>query len=263
MTVPTDALLRTLDAAAPGLSESERRRADATLDRIVATPLRPVASRAAGHRRLRRRLVLLPALAIALAAVAMLTQGGGGDRVSFSSWSPTPSAVVGRELSVAQSACRNSLRGSSLDLDRARLVLAERRGDFVALLYRTEVPDLSGSCLMQLPTGATRAHWIDGAVGGSSGPALAAPDGGFTQGAVSSSAGVSITDGAVGAGVRAVTIHADRISVHATIRDGRYAAWWPGPAYRQGPSGPKLDLTYDLTLDNGTVVTNAQPTRPR
>jgi hypothetical protein len=78
----------------------------------------------------------------------------------------------------------------------------------------------------------------------------------------------SITDGAVGEGVTAVTIHAGRFTVNASVQNGWYAAWWPGAAFESGPrepdgdAGPQPSLTYDLTLADGTVVHNAQPTSP-
>lgn len=105
-------------------------------------------------------------------------------------------------------------------------------------------------------------------IGGSTGPALKAPATRYTQGAVSQFHGASITDGAAGETVTGVTIHAGALTVQATVENGRYAAWWPGPAFQSGPpersgkGGPRLNLTYDLTLTDGTVIHNAQPTRP-
>ena len=101
------------------------------------------------------------------------------------------------------------------------------------------------------------------------GPALTAPPRGFTQGAIGSSQTSSITDGAVGEEVAAVTIHAGALTVDASVQNGRYAAWWPGPAFGTGPRKPdgeegprQLILSYDLTLTDGTVIHDAQPTLP-
>jgi hypothetical protein len=125
--------------------------------------------------------------------------------------------------------------------------------------------------LVDNPKGSTDVRHVDDGVGGSTGPALQAPARGYTQGAVSQiggTHGASLTDGAVGDAVTGVTIHAGTFTVHASVRNGRYAAWWPGPAFESGsgkPSGeqgPKLILTYDLTLADGTVIHNAQPTLP-
>jgi hypothetical protein len=163
------------------------------------------------------------------------------------------------------------LHGSSLNPDRAKLVLAERRGEYVALLYRTEDPDVSGACLVRNPKGSTDVHDVEAGVGGSSGPALKAPARGYTQGAISQFGGTqkaSITDGAVGDAVTGLTIHAGAFTVTASVQNGRYVAWWPGPAFESGPrkpsgkGGPGLILTYELSLADGTVIHNAQPTRP-
>jgi hypothetical protein len=74
--------------------------------------------------------------------------------------------------------------------------------------------------------------------------------------------------GQVVAAVTGVTIHAGTLTVNASVQNGRYAAWWLGPAFQSGPlepsgeGGPKPILTYDLTLTDGTVIHNAQPALP-
>ncbi|MCW3014784.1 MAG: hypothetical protein JWO02_1876 [Solirubrobacterales bacterium] len=271
MNVPTDAVLRSLDASVTALTAAEQQRAGETLERIVATaPSTGTAQPAAPApaRRSRRRLVLVPAAAIALIVGWAVVQGGRSGDTAYASWSATPASVASDELDAAASACRDKLRGSSLNLDRAKLVLAERRGDHVALLYRTENPDISGACLVRNPKGSTDVDNVDDGVGGGSGPALKAPARSYTQGAIFGTPGASITDGAVGDAVTGVTIHAGTLTVNASVRNGRYVAWWPGPAFESGspkPSGeegPRLMLTYDLTLADGTIIHNAQPTLP-
>jgi hypothetical protein len=276
MNVRKDSVLRSLDASVAGLTAGEQERARETLERIVATPPSFGASRLAAPapaRRSRRRLVLAAAVAITLIVGAAVVQGGRDGGAAYASWTATPASVASDELDAAASACRDELRGSSIDPDRAKLVLAERRGDYVALLYRTDVPDMSGSCLARNPKGSTDVDDVKTGVGGSSGPALKAPARGFTQGAISEFGGtprVSITDGAVGDEVTGVTIHASTLTVKASVKNGRYTAWWPGPAFESlsgapgGKEGPKEGpiLTYDLTLADGTVIHNAQPTIP-
>ncbi|GAA5000324.1 hypothetical protein [Actinopolymorpha pittospori] len=271
MNVHTDSALRALDATTATLSAGEQERARATLERIVATtPSTPAAQPAAPTpaRGSRRRLILLPMAALTLALAWMVIPALGGDNPAYASWTATPASVTSVELSAVAAACRDKLRGSSIDLDRARLVLSERRGDHVALLYRTEDPDMSGACLARNPRGSTDVDDVDDGVGGSTGPALKAPATGYTQGAISQFDGASITDGAVGAAVTGITIHAGTLTVNASVQNGRYVAWWPGPAFPSGyvqPSGkggPEPILTYDLTLTDGTVIHNAQPTLP-
>jgi hypothetical protein len=274
MNARIESVLRSLDAADARLSAGEQERAAETLERIVATAPAFGAGEPAARapaRRARRRLALVPAAAIVLIAGWAVVQGDRGGDAAYASWSATPASVASDELDAAASACRDQLQGSSLDADRAKLVLAERRGDHVALLYRTEDPDMSGACLVHNPKGSTDVGDVDSGAGGSSGPALKAPARGFTQGAISQfggAPGASITDGAVGDAVTGVTIHAGDLTVNASVRNGRYVAWWPGAAFESGarePSGeggPEPILTYDLTLADGTGIRDAQPTLP-
>lgn len=270
----SDSALRSLNAAVGDLTAGEQERAGAALERIVATSvpateLQPAAAQQG--RRSRRLWLLVPAATLALIVGSVVVQGGSDENAAYASWTATPAAVVGDDLGVATSACEDLLQGDdTIDGERTALVLAERRGDHVALLYRTEDPDLSATCLVRNPQGSTDVETVDFGVGGSTGPALRAPLTGFTQGAISQydDGASSITDGAVGEAVVGVTIHAGAFTVEATVENGRYAAWWPGPAFASGPiapsgrGGPEPDLTYDLTLDDGTVIRNAQPTRP-
>jgi hypothetical protein len=274
MNVHADSLLRSLDAAAAQLTADELERARETLERIVATPPSSGAlqrATPAPARRARRRLALVPAAAITLIVGWAVVQGGRGGDAAYASWSATPTAVAGDEVDAAASACRDRLHGTAINADKAKLVLAERRGDYVALLYRTENPDISGTCLVHSPKGSTAVDNVDMGVGGSSGPALKAPARAYTEGSISQFGETqlaSITDGAVGDAVTGVTIHAGALTVKASVRNGRYAAWWPGRAFESGhhkPSGeggPEPILTYDLTLADGTVIHNAQPFRP-
>jgi hypothetical protein len=271
----TDSVLRSLDASAAALTTAEQVRAAETLERILAATPSTEAVQPAGpapHRRSRRRLALVPGAAILLIVCwAVLLQGTRGGNAAYASWTAIPASVASDELHAAATACRDKLHGFSINADRAKLVLAERRGDYIALLYRTDNPDMSGACLVHNPKGSTDVDYGDMGVGvgGSSGPALNAPPRGYTQGGIFGSRGASITDGAVGDAVTGVTIHAGALTVKASVRNGRYVAWWPGPAFENGPRKPsgeagplKLVLSYDLTLADGSVIHNAQPTLP-
>lgn len=271
MNVPTDRELRSLDPAATTMTADEQQRAAATLERIVATT--PTAARREPGtprpaRRHRIRLALLPTGAVALVAGLVLVPGGNGGRAAYASWTATPSAVTDRDLESASAACRTRVY-RFVDRAKAAVVLAERRGDHVALLYRTEDPDRSAACLVRNVPGSSEVEDVQVGAGGSDGPAPHAPARGFTQGAIFESQGASVTDGAAGSQVTHVTIHAGSLEVTATVANGRYAAWWPGRAFAPGsaPVGGGRDprapfLTYDLTLVDGTVLVDAQPSRP-
>ena len=266
-----DTTLRSLDAASP-LSAEQQQRAAATLERIVATTPRAGSNHRGATtpvRRSQRRLLLISAAAAALTATVIVLPGGVGGGQAYASWTPVPTALTAAEVEIVAPACRKQLRGARLlDLERAGLVLAERRGEYVALLYRTDAPDMSGSCLAHNHQGTDEVDDVTFGIGGGSGPARPAPAQGFTQGAISDFRDASITDGAAGADVVGLTIHAGDLTVQASVSNGRYVAWWPGPAFESdrdqasGKGGPRLIVTYDLTLTDGTVIHDAQPTRP-
>ncbi|GIF75891.1 hypothetical protein [Asanoa siamensis] len=258
-----DETLRSLDAATP-LTDAQRRRAASTLDHIISTPPERV-------RRPRRRLVLATAAGVvAVAGAAFVLPGGVGGGRAYASWTPTPAPLTDAEIALIAPECQDRLGGSRvLDLARAKLVLAERRGEYAVLLYRTDNPDVSGACLAHHVAGSDDVDDVASGVTGSSGPALTAPPRGYTQGGIADFGDASITDGAVGADVTGVTVHARNLSVQASVANGRYVAWWPGPAFDHdaprpsGEAGPTLFITYDLTLRDGTVIPDAQPDRPR
>jgi hypothetical protein len=273
MNAKTDSALRSLDAAGATLTAGQRDRAAATLERIVETPPPTAAVRSAAPTRVRhsrRRLALVAAAALALTVGAVVVVQGNGDDDAYASWTAAPTTVTGRELHAVASACRDQLEGH-IDRHQATIVLAERRGDHVALLFHTDNPDISAACLARNPQGSTDVDNVNTGVGGSSGPAEEAPAKSFTQGTISQFGGAftaSITDGAVGDQVAGVTVHAGAFTVQASVRNGRYVAWWPGAAFPTDPPAPngkertKEIITYDLTLADGTVIRNAPPTRP-
>ncbi|WP_432572935.1 hypothetical protein [Kineococcus sp. SYSU DK005] len=277
-----DAALRTLDAALPTpLDEHARVRADAALQRITAQARAPRNGAARDPLLPRpRRTGLRVAgvgLAAGIAALCVSTPSllGGGGTAYAASWTPVPTAASRADVSAAQEACAdsaNSLLGDGGASLRPRL--AERRGDLVLLAMDdgTAEPAVL-MCIVGLPAGEEDAEFIAG--GGGGGVVRPAAD-------AVSDAGVyeqrtpgdelSVIDGLAGEHVAAITVHAPggRV-VQATVQDGHYAAWWPGPAMREGtepllPGGGggcagECDGTHlvpaytlDVTLEDGTVL---------
>lgn len=267
--------LRGLDAASPTLSADEQQRAATMLERIVDTApqQQPQPAAPAPPRRLRRRMVVGVTGTVMLGTAWIALQGVGGHDAAYAAWTADPGIVADQDRQAAETVCRRRMRTASIDRVQANLVLAERRGDHLVLLFRTDDPDMSEACLVHRPEGSTRTRVVGSAGGGSSGPALAAPPQGFTQGGITTfheDGAVSVTDGAVGDEVVGVTIHAGDLEVHASVDDGRYVAWWPGraledvrPDVDSGFGGPEPILTYDLTLADGTVIRDADPTLPQ
>lgn len=272
-----DSLVRTLDPAPAALTDRQNERAAQLLEQLVASPHDagvaqkstswsvPVAQR----RRSARRLILLPVAAAAVGVAVVVLPFVDPGQSAYASWTAEPTAVSAADLAIIDPICRVVREDRTEDGQRIPYTLAssERRGDLVGLLYRSDDPDLSSTCIVTLPPGSRWVRDLEASTSGSSGPALPAPPGGFTQGGISESRQISVTDGAVGEDVVAVTIHAGDLSVETTITEGRYYAWWPGPAFAHlsddapsGEGGPEPILTYDLRLADGTVLRDAEPT---
>lgn len=278
-------LLRAHDVA-PADTTLLRKRLDARVGDLATSgsmPPPPPITAAPSRRRLTPARVGAVAAAAAAAALAWTMLPTPGNGSAYASWTVTAQAVADRDRDAAARECRDSLRGpfwarrkggpEEFDPQAATVALTERRGELVSVLLRDEGPrkELSGFCVVTLEQGATsgtvEALGVGGAVGG---PPRTPPATGFFEGAMSQSGQdpISMIDGAVGQDVTTLTIHAGELSVLATIHDGRYAAWIPGrifPEEGPGPSGqggPEPIVTYDLTLSDGTTITDAQPARP-
>ena len=276
-----DAALRTLDAAPPtALDENARARADAAMRRIttrartprdgaVRDPLLP-RPRRTGLR------VAVVGLAAGIAALGVSTPSllGGGGTAYAASWTPVPTAASRADVSAAQEACAGSAtsllgdEGASL-----RPRLAERRGDLVLLAMDDGSAEPAVlTCIVGLPAGGDAELIASGGGGGVVRPAAdAVSDAGIYEQSTPGDE-LSVIDGLAGEHVAAVTVHAPggRV-VQATVQDGHYAAWWPGPAMREGtdplPAGagggcagecdgthPVPAYTLDVTLEDGTVL---------
>jgi len=264
----TDSAIRALDPADAGLSEAQRARADALLERIVAgEAAAPARRRAAIGWRIAGALVATAAVTAAIIVVPGLGRGSA----AVASWTAEPSVATAADLRVAEAACRSTLRFVD-DIDQVPLALAERRGDVLGLLFWRENPELAVSCLVVLPLGAEAVSEVHGGSGGSSGPAVVPPAGTVIEGAVSQDtiggSPLSMVNGGVGENVVGVTIHSGELTAEATVADGRYTAWLPGAVFSgigqpSGRGGPEVTLSYDLELSDGTVLTNVEPYIPR
>lgn len=73
-------------------------------------------------------------------------------------------------------------------------------------------------------------------------------------GGVSEKGEVATVAGHVGAEVRGVTINVGGQRIVATVTDGTFRAEWPNPVAAELP-----DVTYDLTLADGSVLRNQKP----
>lgn len=273
MTRDYDTTLRQLDTADGVRNDDDRAHAAALLERVISTP--PESARPTKRRLPGRKLALVPVgAAVAVAAAVFAFNGPGGTTTAYASWTPSPSTIDGRDLTAVVDACRAQFErgGGPVDFRGIPVVLSERRGDYVAVLFAQNNPQRSADCLAHNVAGSGRADQVGSASGGSSGPAYVPPATRITQGGFAQMGDkqvASFTDGQVGADVVAVTIHAGATTVAATVEDGHYVAWWPGaslsdtPPPASGPGDLSPDLTYDVTLADGTILTDVTPVTPR
>lgn len=264
-----DSTIRTLDPAPAEFDDVHRRRADALLERIVAQdPSESPTTAPRPRHPWRVAAVALAGATAAVIAVALVVIPQGPSAVA--SWTPEAEPLSAAELEIAEAACRSQL-GYVDQIDEMPVVLSERRGDVVALLFWRANPDTASSCIADFPVGSTGVGEVQSGSGGSSGPASVPPPGTFMEGAVGQygldGSTLSVVDGAVGVGVVGITVRAGDTEAEATIANGRFSAWLPGRAFTEtdqpsGQGGPEVVLEFDLTLADGTVIVNAQGARP-
>ncbi len=276
-----DTVLRDLDRGGT-IDETTRIRADAALERILATPRTPAPDQSRPPVRRRRALWLLPlAGATALAAVVAIPAMTGSDAPAYASWSRTPSAVPTQELDDATQACRESLREQErrgadvpaehrpdVRADRARVVLSERRGNYVFVALATD-SGAALSCLSDLDGRSGSAAGSTPTMNAPKPAPLAADEVNATGPSYSSGpeGAYALLQGRVGRDVRAVTVHANGpngdVAVEATVTGGRFAAWWPTKADTSPDTrfdDAILAFTVDVTMVDGTVRRNAPVT---
>ncbi|GMA18829.1 hypothetical protein [Arsenicicoccus piscis] len=217
----------------------------------------------------------VPAVAVAVGAASVLWPGTGGSGRAYASWTAAPSAVADRDLAAVVQACRDQLGGNPLQqvVERDRpfdprtipVALADRRGEVVSVVFHQDSPSaMSAFCLAHNVAGSGEVSDVSTGSAGQSGPQVPPAAGRIVEGNIAQYAGdpvVSMIDGPVGAGVVGVTIHAPGRTVQATVKDGRYTAWWPGPALAvpSGASGRETGgtlLRYDVRLADGRVLTD-------
>lgn len=220
MNTSDELVLRSLDPAEPILNPEQQRRAEDLLERLLATPIPSgdtKSSHSSQHPWRTRKLAWVAAAAAAVRVASVVFPGVGGSGVSYASWTATPSTVAAHDVEVVSQACRDKVRdarsgpGGAQLFDPAKIPveLAERRGDFVAILFLQENPYVSLTCVAINRPGSTDVDNVNASVGGSDGPAWTPPPGQIRRATVSQFGGrspASFTDGAVGEDVVAVTI---------------------------------------------------------
>ncbi|WP_250445127.1 hypothetical protein [Actinotalea sp. C106] len=231
-------------------------RLDAARAAVMSRVTDPTAGSLPGHqepaRRSVRRLVPAAAAVVGLTAVLLLWPSSSPEMSAFATWVPTPAPVTLGDKAFQKNACTESIwrderPATAASPDDLEPVVVERRGEWLYTLLvrgqRGAGKDVVYECLM--PLEGSPVDWGQWAGNASAGAgATEAAWQGATGGGEWRSAW-----GYVGTEVHAVTITRwDGVELQATVTDGYFAAWWPGPE-RGGAEMEGFTVTW--YLDDG------------
>ncbi len=273
---PTITVLRTLDPAASAEPRVSSAVAQESLAAILASDLHPVPSTTdllESRPRSRRWLVLVAAATAGALALAIGPQLGGGD-AAFASWTSTPNDVTPTDLDAAAAGCRTFLTNAlppdkpdsasagtddgaptSADIEASTPVIAERRGDWTFVLMSSAGFEIS--CL------TSKDRYGSGAIDSSTNDAPPAREVRVTAlgASLMDDEGFVSVNGLVGKDVTGVVVHTADRDLRATVKAGRFLAWWPQTVEREEPPFPTIRLT--LTFADGSIKElSAQESQP-
>lgn len=234
-----------------------------TLARILATdcagssvpPPAPT-----GVARSHRRRWVLAGAAVVGAGALVVAPGMLGRETAFATWSATPRAVPHAEATVAGEDCRKrnlydptGAGPGRKVVETADIVLVEGRGPWTFVLLGG-AEGFETTCLLRDngPGEEVTGGGYSGTLGASKvDPNLAVTNGTRAQSDDDSS--YREITGRVGSNVASVVLNTrQQGSVKATVQDGYFAAWWPGPPI-VWPEGPGLEPTITFVLKDGTT----------
>lgn len=243
-----DDRIRTIDPARDiddSLAAGER--ALSTFARIVGND--PTAARPKFSERRRRGWYVAAAAAAAGGLLFVPIPGLSG--TAYAGWVATARPATPAEQHSQGTACVNgwSDPGVGAENHHFTVSLVEVRGDYAYTVLGGD-DGFEATCLAGTKPGPATGF-------GFSGPLTQQPS---PRGIVTNSvregefeaghAQYEVT-GKVGTDVAALTIEAPGVDVHATVRNGRFAAWWPGETsdslfsrMTAGPPNPDVTLTY-------------------
>ena len=263
-----DDAIRALDPADKSLDDATQRRAAASLERIIAGPLHSAG--AGGKSLTRRRLWLVPGVAAAGLAVALVGPMLSHTEQTAFAWTNTPSPVNAHAAAQAAFACTGALRQSvaedmtggvpvstrpTIDLTMVKLVVSERRGNYIFVALGQG--QATYSCLSPLNS-PTEVQAAGGGLPTPSTPALhlrsndARADG-YGTGTDNGHEYASMV-GYAGQDVSGVIIRTGEQDIHASLANGYFAAWWPTSGPKASPN-PAYGYTLTITLRNGNTTT--------
>jgi hypothetical protein len=216
--------LATLDPAKDRTpSVGEMIRAEADVERILATP--PAAE--STRRRRRRAGIGASALGGSIAAAAVLTISVvTGGSAAYADWSAVPTPATTKQSVAFANDCAESW-ATPTTLTSNDILLGELRGDAqIALVKDGQSVLMCSGVNPNVPVGWERLY--DPAVSTEAAPAA---NGLRIYGVETSGDGAdgySYDVGRVGADVTGVDVRTSKGTVHASVNDGWFVAWWPG-----------------------------------
>ncbi len=223
------------------------------LERELAAAERRLADRGRGRVRLPPWLPLWPAVggisaALAAGVVAAVVLLSSSAPAAYAGWTPVPTTPSPAALASATAACNWERRGLSGPVMHGRPVLSDARGRYTAALY------VFGDRVFECISDGIRDHTGSG-MNNMTLRFYAAPRPdqlGLPAGGGGSAPGFSPADqethleGRAGSDIATVTFtFADRTTVHATVQNGWYFAWWPRNDY---PTSVHIRTTAGATI---------------
>ncbi len=247
-------VLKTLDPATAD-PDPHSPRAQASLERILATDPSYGGSRPRLRRPLVRAVVATAAVAIAAATVLLPREGGplpNGD--AYAGWTAQPAGMSAKQQSKAVAECRESLKDMDEQVDSTDVAIAERRGDW-AMVILTGPDQFEANCLTHVGPGRDRSGF--GHVGGP-GRAVVGPRdiavSGLGAAGGARTGYVTVADGRIGPDIVGMTYTSPtRGVVKATVANGYFAFWLPGWEF-DGNKPVPVRVTYRDGTSAATTI---------
>ncbi|MEV4343615.1 hypothetical protein AB0J83_03940 [Actinoplanes sp. NPDC049596] len=206
----------------------------------------------------RGRMLTVGAVAAAAGVVAAVVVPavlpGAGEK-AIASWTAMPSARTGEQVMPQAATCgAGDTGGPPGKVSPSDVILAEQRGDMTLLILRKN----NGALVECLSVDKDRFASM-GLTDGVTPPPAAAPDSVTLETRSSAGDGDNLWSNIVGlAGpeVTAVEIRLDRgKTFQASVRNGWWGAWWPGP---EGGDGPD---TFTVVVHTARGTTELRPSQ--
>ncbi len=242
-----DLLDRMIAAADPAAGVVARRDPEDLLSDILHTEFVPT-TQVSRARRLVPRIALVAA-AVAVAVAIPVVRGSGN---AYAGWTAYPAALSTGQTSAVGRQCQ-SWAQNSITQAPTQVVLSERRGD-IGLALLTGEKGLLIVCEQILggsgePSGGASEVYLTQIPQ----PDQILSDGGSGFSEDDGEPIFRVVSGRVGADVAGVVVHtAEQGDVVASVENGYFTAWWPGPP-DVAKTGLPMDFTFTARLQDGTT----------